>query len=60
VAFNIPYVYDYITKLCRAEAEEILSRINPNVLATGPGEAMHWKSKRLELVGGQSYDRSAD
>jgi hypothetical protein len=31
VAFNIPNVYDYITKLCEIQAEVILNHVNPNV-----------------------------
>jgi hypothetical protein len=60
VVFKIPYVYDYITKLCRAQAEAILNHVNPNVHTTGEGEARHRKYKRLELGGGQAYGRSAD
>jgi hypothetical protein len=30
LAFTIPYVYDYITKLCRRQAEVILNHENPN------------------------------
>jgi hypothetical protein len=60
VAFKIPYMYDYITKLCRTQAEVILNHVNLNVRVTGQGEAMHRKYKRLELGGGQAYDRSAD
>jgi hypothetical protein len=53
-------MYDYITKLCRTQAEVILNRVNPNVRGIGQGEAMHIKCKRLKLGGGQAYDRSAD
>jgi hypothetical protein len=60
VAFKIPYVYDYITKLCRTQAEVILNHRNPIVRCIGQGEAMHKKYKRLKLVGGQPYERSAD
>jgi hypothetical protein len=60
VAFRIPYAYDYITKLCRTQAEVILNHVNPNVRSIGQGEAMHRKYKRLELGGGQACDRSAD
>jgi hypothetical protein len=35
LAFKIPYVYDYITKLCRRQAEVILNHENPNVRAIG-------------------------
>jgi hypothetical protein len=58
-AFKIPYVYDYITKLCRRQAEVILNHENPNVRAIGQGEPMHRKYKRLTLGGGQAYDRSS-
>jgi hypothetical protein len=60
VAFKIPYVYDYITKLCRAQAEVILNHRNPILHGIGQGEAMHRKYKRLKLGGGQAYYRSAD
>jgi hypothetical protein len=35
LAFKVPYVYDYITKLCRRQAEVILNHKNPNVRAIG-------------------------
>jgi hypothetical protein len=57
--FKIPYVYDYITKLCRRQAEVILNHKNSNVRAIGQGEARHRKHKRLKLGGGQVYDRSS-
>jgi hypothetical protein len=60
VAFKIAYIYDYITKLCRTQAEVILNIVNPNVCGIGLGEAMHRKYKRLKLGGGQAYDCSAD
>jgi hypothetical protein len=43
-ASKIPYVYEYITKLCRTQAEVILNHINPDVLVTGQ-EARHRKYK---------------
>jgi hypothetical protein len=52
-------VYDYITKLCRRQAEVILNHENPTVRATGQGEARHRKYKKLKLGGGQAYDRSS-
>jgi hypothetical protein len=58
--FNIPYVYGYITKLCRRQAEVIQNHPNPNVRAIGQGEAIHRKYKRLKLGGGQAYHRSSD
>jgi hypothetical protein len=36
-------MYDYITKLCRRQAEVILNHGNPNVLAIGQEEARHRK-----------------
>jgi hypothetical protein len=60
VAFKIPYVYDYITKLCRTQKEVILNDANPNLHCTGQGETSYRKYKRLKLGGGQAYDRSAD
>jgi hypothetical protein len=58
LAFKIPYVYDYITKLCRRQADVILNHDNPNVRAFEQGEARHRKHKRLKLGGCQVYDHS--
>jgi hypothetical protein len=55
VCFQIPYVYDYITKSCRQQAEAIQNHENEN----GQGEARHRKYKKLKLGGGQVYDRSS-
>jgi hypothetical protein len=60
VAFKIPYVYDFITKLCRQQAEFIQNHHNPNVRVIGQGKAQHRKYKSLKLGGGQAYDRSSD
>jgi hypothetical protein len=43
LAFKISYVCDYITKLCRRQAEVILNYENPNVHAIGQGEPRHRK-----------------
>jgi hypothetical protein len=59
-AFHIPYVYDYITKLCRQQAEVIQNHGNENVRYIGQGEARHRKYKRLKLGGGHVYDCSSD
>jgi hypothetical protein len=58
VAFQIPYVYDYITKSCRQQAEVIQNHENENenVRNIGQGEATHRKYKRLKLGGGHVYD----
>jgi hypothetical protein len=58
VAFQIPYVYDYITKLCRQQAEVIQNHENENVRYIGQGKALHRKYKRLKLGGGHVYDCS--
>jgi hypothetical protein len=60
VAFKTPYVYDYINKLCRRQAEVILNHVNPDVRGIGQKEAKRRKCKRLKLGGGQTYDISAD
>jgi hypothetical protein len=54
VAFKIPYIYDYITKSCRQQAEVIQNHENENenVRYIGQGEAPHRKYKRLKLGGG--------
>jgi hypothetical protein len=58
-AFNVPYIYDYIRKLCRQEARVIDNHKHANVRHIGEGEARHRKYKRLKLGGGQAYDRSS-
>jgi hypothetical protein len=60
VNFKISYVYDYINKLFRIQAEAILNHVNPNVRGTVEGEAKHRKYKRHGLGGGQVSERSAD
>jgi hypothetical protein len=35
VAFKIPHVYDFITKLCRRQAEIIQNHENENLRSTG-------------------------
>jgi hypothetical protein len=52
-AFNIPYIYDYIAKLCRQQAEVIQNHENLNLRNIGQGEAQHRQHKRLKLCGGQ-------
>jgi hypothetical protein len=56
-AFGVPHIYDYITKLCRQQAEVIQNHENANVRNIGQGEDRH---KRLKPGGGQAYDRSSD
>jgi hypothetical protein len=60
MAFNILYIYDYITKLSRQQAEVIQNHENATVRNIGQGEARHRKYKRLKLGGGQAHGRSSD
>jgi hypothetical protein len=41
--FNLPYAYDYITKLCRKQAEAIQNHENEHIRGIGQGEARHRK-----------------
>jgi hypothetical protein len=59
MAFQIPFVYDYVTNLCRQQAEVIQNHVNENVCNIGQGEARHRKYKRLKIGGSQAYDRSS-
>jgi hypothetical protein len=59
-AFRIQYVYDYMTKGSRQQAEVIQNHENANVCNIGQREVRHRKYKRLNLGGGQAYDRSSD
>jgi hypothetical protein len=60
VAFKIPCVHDFITKLCKQQAEVVQNHRNTNVPNIGQSEVQHRKYKRLKLGGGQAYDRSSD
>jgi hypothetical protein len=63
--FSVVPPRGYVTRiigqleLCRRQAEVILNHENPNVRAIGQGEARHRKYKRLNLGGGQAYERSS-
>jgi hypothetical protein len=59
-AFNLLYVYDYKTKLCRRQAEVIQNHENEHVHSIGQSEARHTKCKRFKLGGGQAYTCSSD
>jgi hypothetical protein len=39
IAFNFLYIYDYVTKLCRHQAEVLQNPENPNVRNIGLGES---------------------
>jgi hypothetical protein len=60
--YNHIYIrkYDYITKLCRQQAEVIQNHENANVRNIGQGEPRHRIFKRLKFVGGQAYDRLSE
>jgi hypothetical protein len=60
MAFELPYVYDYITKLCSQQTEVIQNNEYENVRNIGQGEQRHRKYKGLKLGGGQAYDRSSE
>jgi hypothetical protein len=55
--FQTSVIYDYITKLCKQQAEVIQNHENANVRKIGQGEARHRKYKKLRFDGGQVYDR---
>jgi hypothetical protein len=58
MACSFSYVYDYIKKLCRRQAEVVQNHENEHIRSIGQGEARHRKYKRMKLGGGQAYDRS--
>jgi hypothetical protein len=58
-AFQISYVYGYITKSCRQQAEVMQNHENENVCYIGQSEAQHRKYKRLKFGGGHVYDCSS-
>jgi hypothetical protein len=41
MAFHLTYMYDYMTKLCRQQAEVIINHDNKNVCYSEQGEAQH-------------------
>jgi hypothetical protein len=57
ISMKLPYIYDYMTKSCRQQAEIIQN--HENVRYIGHGEARHRKYKRLKLRGGHVYDCSS-
>jgi hypothetical protein len=59
--FKASFSYNYRTNLSSQQAEVITNHENVNVINIGQGEARHNKTyKRLELDGGETYDRSSD
>jgi hypothetical protein len=58
MAFWIPYIHDFVIKLCRQQVTVTLNQENVNIRNTSQSEGRHRKYKRLKLGGGQAYDRS--
>jgi hypothetical protein len=50
MAFKLPYIYDYIPKLCRQQADVIQNYENANVRNIGQGEPRDRKYKDLILA----------
>jgi hypothetical protein len=59
VVFEIPFVYDYVTKLCRQQAHVTQNHDNEKFRNIGQGEANPRKYKRLKLGGCQAYVHSS-
>jgi len=57
VAFNIPYVPDFITILCGQQTAVTQDHDDANVRIEGQGEATHRRCTRFKLDGNQAYDR---
>jgi hypothetical protein len=60
MAFQVQYIYDYVTKMCRQEAEVIENHEIANVRDIGKTKTDTENSKRLKLDDGQAYNRSSD
>jgi hypothetical protein len=58
VTFKIPYVYDYVTKLCRQQVQVIQNHEYENVRNIGQSETRHRKYKMRKLAGDHINDRS--
>jgi hypothetical protein len=54
MAFKLPHLYDYITKLCKKQAEVIQNNENASVRNTGQGKAQHRKYNGLKIGTGSS------
>jgi hypothetical protein len=50
MTFQVPYIYDYVMKSCRQQAEVTQNHENGNVSDIGKGEARNRKRKRLKLA----------
>jgi hypothetical protein len=54
--FNVPYVYDYITKLCRKQAEATQNHENDRVRSMRQGETRYIRYKCLKFGSDQVYN----
>jgi hypothetical protein len=54
VAFQIPYLYDFVTELCRQQTTVTLNHGNVSIRSIGQGDARRRKYKMLKLGGGQA------
>jgi hypothetical protein len=54
MSFQMPYTYDYTTKLCRQQAKVVQNRENENVHSIGKDETRARKYKGLKLGSGQA------
>jgi hypothetical protein len=52
MASQEPYIYYYVTKLCRQQAEVVQTHEHANVRDIGKDKGRHRKCKRLTLGGG--------
>jgi len=57
-SFKIPYLYDYVTHLCRKQSSVIRKHDNVIIRNIDQDEARHTKYNRLKHGGGQAYDLS--
>jgi hypothetical protein len=60
MAFQVPYIYDYILKFCRQQAVAIQNHENTNIRDIGKSETQRIKYKTLNFGRSQAYDRSYD
>jgi hypothetical protein len=55
VAFKVPYIYDFITKSCKQQAEVTQNHHNPSARVAGQGKHQQRKHKSFKFEGGQEY-----
>jgi hypothetical protein len=60
MAFQVPYIYDYTTILCRQQAKITRIHENANFHDIGKTETRPTKYKTLTLGDGQAYYRASD